>query len=140
MTATATEAPAPARDDDLEHQVALVACGTKPGKTRACDIHQRKARTLLNIASHGAVDAVAAAICNSEIRRACGPCTEKATEIHDLVHAGATVHALLPPGALTACCQVTQAEIPPGDQVSITGEGVTCRGRSVNASENEASQ
>ncbi|MDX2554746.1 hypothetical protein [Streptomyces stelliscabiei] len=74
---------APAADEfaELERRMSLVACGVRDGKTRACDSHQRKGPVLLRIASTGAVDALAMAICGSEHRRSCTACVEKATEI-----------------------------------------------------------
>ncbi|MET9731985.1 hypothetical protein ABZZ79_15430 [Streptomyces sp. NPDC006458] len=57
----------------LEQRVALIACGARPGKTEACGDHQEKAAAFLTIASTGAADALAAAICGH--RGTCRPCT-----------------------------------------------------------------
>lgn len=65
----------------LEQEIALIACGTRPGKTKACDRHQKKGPVLVEIASRGDAVPLAAAICGSEARRACLPCVEKAVEI-----------------------------------------------------------
>jgi hypothetical protein len=80
MTTTVVEAPT----DDitaLEQEMALIACGTRAGKSKACDRHQQKGEALLNIAAQGAVDALAATICGSDRRRACGQCVGKAVEM-----------------------------------------------------------
>ncbi|MFG3263402.1 hypothetical protein [Streptomyces bobili] len=74
---------------DLEQTVALIACGTRPGKTQACDRHRHKAQGLLEIASWGAIDALAAAICDSTQLRACAPCVEKAVDIIHVVNGDA---------------------------------------------------
>ncbi|MFF7169698.1 hypothetical protein [Streptomyces pseudovenezuelae] len=81
----------PAADEfaELEQRMSLVACGTHEGKTQACDSHQRKGPVLLRIASTGAVDALAMAICASEHPRSCTACVEKATEIIRIYNEGA---------------------------------------------------
>jgi hypothetical protein len=71
---------------DLEQTVALITCGTRPGKTQACDRHRHKAQGLLEVASWGAIDALAAAICGSTQLRACVPCVAKAVEIIRVVN------------------------------------------------------
>ncbi|MGG7574136.1 hypothetical protein [Streptomyces sirii] len=60
--------------------VALIACGRRAGKTASCAACARKAPTLLNIASTGALDALAAAICGSH-SSACQDCHTKAETI-----------------------------------------------------------
>lgn len=70
----------------LEQRIALVACGPRPGKTQACDRHRHKARGLLEVASWGAIDALAAAICDSTHLRACVVCVEKAVDIIRVVN------------------------------------------------------
>ncbi|MFE2181384.1 hypothetical protein [Streptomyces sp. NPDC059455] len=70
----------PDTDAQIEQQLALIACGSRPGKTKACDCCQKKCRVLLDAASLGAVDLLAAVICGSE-HNACGTCKEKAAEI-----------------------------------------------------------
>jgi hypothetical protein len=65
----------------LEQRLALIACGQRPGKTQPCDGCRRKGATLLTIASTGATDAVAAAICGSGRGPACHDCKGKAAEI-----------------------------------------------------------
>ncbi|GAA5070845.1 hypothetical protein [Streptomyces similanensis] len=72
----------PARDADaLQQRIALIACGTRPDKTQPCPGHRAQAAALLNIASTGAADALAAAICGTGRSPACHDCTTKATEI-----------------------------------------------------------
>ncbi|MFB6629985.1 hypothetical protein ACFCWY_08825 [Streptomyces sp. NPDC056362] len=66
---------------ELEQRIALIACGQRPGKTRACDSCSRKGSGLLNIASAGAADAVAAAICGTGRAPTCTDCGDKALEI-----------------------------------------------------------
>ncbi|MGW0032998.1 hypothetical protein ACWDXD_24675 [Streptomyces sp. NPDC003314] len=78
MTTTLTPAP---EAGTLEQRIALIACGQRPGKTKACDSCTRKGPGLLNIASTGAVDAVAAAICGTGKAPTCVPCGDKAVEI-----------------------------------------------------------
>ncbi|WP_328333401.1 hypothetical protein [Streptomyces sp. NBC_00455] len=65
---------------NLLRQVALTACGRRPGKTQSCESCARKAPALLNIASTGAADALAAAICGSQ-GGACADCHSKAEAI-----------------------------------------------------------
>ncbi|CAM5236898.1 hypothetical protein [Streptomyces griseomycini] len=84
---TAVEAPDTA---DLEQLIALIACGrTRPGKTKACDRCAKRGRALLEFAALGTIDALAAAICRSEVRRSCAPCVEKALEIISVYNEGA---------------------------------------------------
>ncbi|MFG2795786.1 hypothetical protein [Streptomyces pseudovenezuelae] len=72
----------PVRDTSaLEQRVALIACGQRPGKTQACATHRGKGAALLNIASTGAADALAAAICGTGKGPACHDCKDKAAEI-----------------------------------------------------------
>lgn len=82
MNPTPTAAPGTAAAGefaDLERRLALVACGTREGKTQACDVHRTKGPTLLRITSTGAVDALAAAICGTDRRgKTCDPCRQKA--------------------------------------------------------------
>ncbi|WP_371605055.1 hypothetical protein OG345_42310 (plasmid) [Streptomyces sp. NBC_01220] len=83
---------APAADSstrDLEQRVELIACGTRAGKTRACDRHRGKGRGFVNIASTGAVDALAAAICGTGRSPACRDCKGKALEIMRVYNEGA---------------------------------------------------
>ncbi|MFF8399842.1 hypothetical protein [Streptomyces sp. NPDC016172] len=71
-----------ARDTSaLEQRIALIACGQRPGKTQPCDSCRRKGAGLLTIASTGAADAVAAAICGTGRGPACHDCKDKAAEI-----------------------------------------------------------
>ncbi|MFF0698345.1 hypothetical protein ACFYU4_37645 [Streptomyces tendae] len=73
---------APAGDTtDLEQRVALIACGQRPGKTRACENHRGKGKAFLAIASTGAADGLAAAICGTGRGPACHDCKAKAVEI-----------------------------------------------------------
>ncbi|NML55129.1 hypothetical protein HHL19_35625 [Streptomyces sp. R302] len=65
----------------LEDRVALIACGERPGKTQACARCRRKGEMLLNIASTGATDALAAAICGTGKPPSCGDCAAKARQI-----------------------------------------------------------
>lgn len=69
----------------LEQRLALIACGENswPGKTQGCDSCRKKGSTLLRIASTGAADALAAAICGTGDRRVktCEPCREKAVRM-----------------------------------------------------------
>lgn len=65
----------------LQEQIALVACGERPGKTQSCDSCRRKGPALLNIASTGAADAVAAAICGTGNRPGCYDCRDKSVKI-----------------------------------------------------------
>ncbi|MEU2909166.1 hypothetical protein ACFYM3_16160 [Streptomyces massasporeus] len=65
----------------LEQRVALIACGQRPGKTQACVTHRSKGAALLNIASTGAADALAAAICGTGKGPACHDCKDKAAGI-----------------------------------------------------------
>ncbi|MFD7505425.1 hypothetical protein [Streptomyces sp. NPDC059850] len=87
-TAVPDAAPAAEEFAKLEQRMALVACGVRDGKTQACDSHQRKGPVLLRIASTGAVDALAMAICGSEHRGWCTACVEKATEIIRIYNEG----------------------------------------------------
>lgn len=91
MSPTLTAVPDTAPDEfaDLERRLALVACGTREGKTQACDVHRKKGPTLLRIASTGAVDALAMAICGSDHRRSCTACVTKATEMVAIYNEGA---------------------------------------------------
>ncbi|MBK3639497.1 hypothetical protein [Streptomyces sp. MBT33] len=93
MSTTLTVVPdtALAADEfaELEQRMSLVACGAREGKTQACDSHQRKGPVLLRIASTGAVDALAVAICGSERPRSCTACVEKASEIIRIYNEGA---------------------------------------------------
>ncbi|MFF9901282.1 hypothetical protein [Streptomyces longispororuber] len=70
---------------DLEQRLALVACGenSRPGKTRACPPCRTKGNALLRIASTGAADALAAAICGTRDRgiTTCAPCVAKAVRM-----------------------------------------------------------
>lgn len=61
-------------------RVALIACGRTAGKTAACEACVRKAPALLNIASTGALDALAATICGG-LNGACQDCHTKAETI-----------------------------------------------------------
>ncbi|MEU0427148.1 hypothetical protein ABZ235_26680 [Streptomyces canus] len=80
MSNTLTAAPDTASTTaDLDRRVALIACGTREGKAQACDSDRRKGAVFVDIASTGAVDALAAAICGSSQR--CQKCTGKAVEI-----------------------------------------------------------
>ncbi|MER6616310.1 hypothetical protein [Streptomyces xantholiticus] len=73
---------APVRDTStLEQHIALIACGQRPGKTQPCDSCRRKGSGLLNIASTGAADAVAALICGTGKASSCHDCKVKAAEI-----------------------------------------------------------
>lgn len=72
----------------LEQLIALVACGRRPGKTKACDRCEKRGRALLVCASQGTVDALAATICRSDTRRACASCVEKALEVMSAYHEG----------------------------------------------------
>ncbi|MER7952066.1 hypothetical protein ABTY59_32210 [Streptomyces sp. NPDC096079] len=73
---------APERDlTALQDRIALIACGERPGKTKSCDGCSRKSAALLNIASTGAADAVAAAICGTGNRAGCYDCTDKSVKI-----------------------------------------------------------
>ncbi|MFG2408793.1 hypothetical protein ACGFR8_31505 [Streptomyces brevispora] len=69
---------------ELENAVALIACGTRLGKTRPCERHVNKGPGLVRIASTGAMDALAAAICGSERCRSCDACVTKARQIIDV--------------------------------------------------------
>ncbi|MEU1592812.1 hypothetical protein ABZ468_08100 [Streptomyces sp. NPDC005708] len=75
-----------ALDPDLaiEARIALIACGIRPGKTQACDGCSKKGDALLAIASTGAADALAAAICGTGKGPACIRCETKA---RDIIHA-----------------------------------------------------
>ncbi|WP_409473511.1 hypothetical protein [Streptomyces sp. HC307] len=80
MTTTLTAVPDTASTTaDLDQRVALIACGTREDKTQACDSHRKKGAAFVDIASTGAVDALAAAICGSN--QGCRKCTGKAVEI-----------------------------------------------------------
>ncbi|MGW2550097.1 hypothetical protein [Streptomyces sp. NPDC001635] len=72
----------------LEARVELIACGIGPGKVEACDSHRGSGAVLLWIASTGAVDALAAAICDSTRGPACIRCDAKAQEIVRLYNEG----------------------------------------------------
>ncbi|WP_031102370.1 hypothetical protein [Streptomyces sp. NRRL S-146] len=65
---------------ELLREVALIACGRREGKTRSCRSCARKAPGLLSIATTGALDALAAAICGS-LSSACQDCRSKAETI-----------------------------------------------------------
>ncbi|WP_413100870.1 hypothetical protein [Streptomyces sp. Inha503] len=65
---------------NLLREVALIACGRREGKTGSCASCARKAPALLNIASTGALDALAAAICGNH-GGACQDCHTKAETI-----------------------------------------------------------
>ncbi|WP_328491270.1 hypothetical protein [Streptomyces zaomyceticus] len=65
----------------LEERIALVACGERPGKTQGCDSCRRKGAILLNIASTGAAEAVAATICGTGNRPGCYDCRDKSVKI-----------------------------------------------------------
>lgn len=86
-TALTTAADSGTRD--LEQHVELIACGPRAGKTRACDRHRGKGRGFVNIASTGAVDALAAAICGTGRGPACRDCKSKALEIVRVYNEGA---------------------------------------------------
>jgi hypothetical protein len=73
----------------LEQRIALIACGVKPGKTQACDSHRGRGTSLLTIASTGAADALAAAICGTGRGPACHDCKGKAAEIIRVYNEGA---------------------------------------------------
>lgn len=73
----------------LEQLIALIACGQREGKTKSCDRCRRKGVVLLNIASTGAADAVAAAICGTGKGPACHDCQVKAVEIIRVTNEGA---------------------------------------------------
>ncbi|PNG22350.1 hypothetical protein [Streptomyces cahuitamycinicus] len=73
----------------LEQRIALIACGVKAGKTQACDMHRGKGAAFLDIASTGAVDALAAAICGTGRGPACTRCEAKAQEIIRVYNEGA---------------------------------------------------
>ena len=60
--------------------VALIACGQREDKIRACETCVSKAPALLNIASTGALDALAAAICGGR-EGVCHGCQTKAEAI-----------------------------------------------------------
>ncbi|MGA5127697.1 hypothetical protein ACPCAG_30900 [Streptomyces pseudogriseolus] len=79
LTVVPNTTPAADDFDELAQRMALVACGVREGKTRACDEHQRKGMAILRIASTGALDALALTICGAE--RPCTTCTAKAAEI-----------------------------------------------------------
>ncbi|MFB7403339.1 hypothetical protein ACFCZR_24500 [Streptomyces rubiginosohelvolus] len=66
---------------ELGSRLALIACGAREGKTRACDRHVEQGPTLVRIASTGALDALAAAICGSARTGACTGCAGKAEQI-----------------------------------------------------------
>ncbi|GGW94956.1 hypothetical protein [Streptomyces noursei] len=65
---------------ELLREVALIACGRREGKTRSCRSCARKAPGLLNIATTGALDTLAAAICGN-LSSACQDCRSKAAVI-----------------------------------------------------------
>jgi hypothetical protein len=72
--------PTAAAVDDttaLEERIALIACG----KTQACDGCLKKGDALLQIASTGAADALAATICGTGKGPACVRCDTKSREI-----------------------------------------------------------
>ncbi|MGY4936150.1 hypothetical protein ACWD7T_34695 [Streptomyces sp. 900116325] len=73
----------------LQLLISLIACGQRPGKTQPCDSCRRKGTGLLNIASTGAADAVAAAICGTGKAPACRDCKVKALEIVRVYNEGA---------------------------------------------------
>jgi hypothetical protein len=87
-TLTAVPDTASAEFADFEQRMALIACGTREGKTQACDSHRKKGATLLRIASTGAADALAMAICGSEHRRSCTACVDKADQIIGVYNEG----------------------------------------------------
>ncbi|MFJ4880164.1 hypothetical protein ACIP93_33820 [Streptomyces sp. NPDC088745] len=78
MSPTATITPGASA---LEQHLALVACGQRPGKTQACDSCRRKGSGLVNMASTGAADAVAATICGIAKTSSCHDCKVKAAEV-----------------------------------------------------------
>ncbi|MFI8206763.1 hypothetical protein [Streptomyces sp. NPDC085937] len=80
MTAPVTEAPTL---PELEQRLALVACGERPGKTRACGSCRKKGQALLRITSTGAADALATLICGTKSPkyRACALCRQKAVQM-----------------------------------------------------------
>ncbi|MFE7072594.1 hypothetical protein ACFU96_21185 [Streptomyces sp. NPDC057620] len=85
----------------LEQTIALIACGTRPGQTQPCDRHRHQGRSLMDIASHGTVDALTAAICSH--RGQCQPCTAKAAEIIRVYNQGDHVTtAVAPPRTAVA--------------------------------------
>ncbi|WP_399553985.1 hypothetical protein [Streptomyces anulatus] len=61
--------------------LALIACGAREGKTRACDRHAKMGITLIRIAASGALDALAATICGSDRNGTCSACKSKAERI-----------------------------------------------------------
>lgn len=73
----------------LERRIALIACGEREGKTKACDSCSRKGSSLLNIASTGATDAVSATICGTGKGPTCTDCRDKALEIVRVYNEGA---------------------------------------------------
>lgn len=91
MTAVVTEAPALDERDELIALIALTACGVNsyPGKTKACERHRKQGEAILNIASSGALDALAATICGSEKMRSCTTCVGKAVEVMHVYNEGA---------------------------------------------------
>lgn len=66
---------------ELATALAVIACGAREGKTRACDRHAKQAPALVRIAATGALDALSAAICGSDRLGACPPCRDKAEQI-----------------------------------------------------------
>lgn len=68
----------------LEARIELIACGIRSGKAEACDSHRGKGAALLRIASTGAADALAVAICGAGKGSACFSCGIKA---RDIIHA-----------------------------------------------------
>ncbi|MFI1012619.1 hypothetical protein [Streptomyces sp. NPDC020965] len=68
----------------LLEEVALIACGRREGKTRPCRSCAGKAPDLWTIASSGARDAVAEAICGGH-GGACQDCRAKAEIISTAV-------------------------------------------------------
>ncbi|WP_435058618.1 hypothetical protein [Streptomyces sp. bgisy060] len=61
-------------------RIALTACGRRDGKTRSCHSCARKAPHLLDLATAGSLEALAAAICGPA-NRACRECRDKAAQI-----------------------------------------------------------
>ncbi|GHA43621.1 hypothetical protein GCM10010329_78160 [Streptomyces spiroverticillatus] len=66
----------------LLQQIALIACGQRENKTHSCAACASKAPALLRIASTGALNALAAAICGAH-HSACQDCRHKARTIID---------------------------------------------------------
>ncbi|MCD9904585.1 hypothetical protein LUR56_39925 [Streptomyces sp. MT29] len=85
MSTTLTPSVPPSTEPEVTTELAtalaVIACGAREGKTRACDRHTKQAATLVRIAATGALDALSAAICGSDRLGACASCTDKAEQI-----------------------------------------------------------